>query len=67
MISLKRIFIMQSAVVGVCALLLGFLDRKQVPAFLAGAVLITINFILLAVLWQRVLAKKPVATTLGSL
>jgi hypothetical protein len=65
--SLKRIFKIQGALTGVCAIALALVDRTQIFPFLAGACLITLNFALLALLWRRILGKKPVAMTIGLL
>jgi predicted RND superfamily exporter protein len=49
----------------ICTVLLFFIDRQQTLPFLAGAALISLNFVLLGALWHRILEKKSVAMTLG--
>lgn len=56
--------ITQLIIVFSCALGIGIFVPAQLKAFLAGAFLSTLNFGLLAKLWEGVLAKKPVATSL---
>ena len=63
--SLKCIYLIQTALVFVSAIIIWWVDWGILPGFLGGAALMTINFSLLVWLWQRILSKKPIATTLG--
>src|ERR1700727_1141923 len=60
---LKHVYGVQALVVGVCGLALLFLAPRQLPAFLGGAVLTTLNFIFFVGLWRGILAKKHIART----
>ena len=62
--NLKHIYTVQAALVGVSSLLLFFVARDQLPAFVSGALMITMNFVFLVALWQGIMEKKPVARTL---
>jgi hypothetical protein len=64
MISLKRLFTAQGIVMFGGSVGYFVFARPQLPAFLAGSGLITLNFVLLAAVWKRILDKKAVARTI---
>ena len=61
--SIRSILITQGAVTAVVFSALAFFHYPFLVAFLAGSALITVNFALLALLWNRLFEKKPIATT----
>lgn len=63
--SVGPIYKIHGLIVGISSIILAFLAPGLVPAFLAGAFLITLNFVLLAVFWKNILDKKHVAMTSG--
>lgn len=63
MTRIRPIFVAQTAIVVVCTILLMIMAPNQVMGFVAGSLLMTINFGLLTLLWSRMFGKKAVATT----
>lgn len=61
----KRIFTYQLTITAVTAAALFLYAPQQAVLFVCGALVISLNFFALYILWKRVFDKKPVALTLG--
>lgn len=61
--AVKSIFLTQCLLGILSAIGIAIVAAHQLPAFLAGFAVVTLQFYLLYVVWKRVFDKKPVALT----
>lgn len=62
--AIHKVYKIQAFLGTSCVLILAFFSPIQALSFLVGVLIITLNFYLLNMVWQRVFDKKSVATTM---